>query len=82
MARDERVNAFLRRPLNGEWPYLWLDATDLKVRESGRIVPVAAIVAVAVTTDGEREIVGLHTGPSEAEPFWTTLPRATWSKEG
>ena len=75
MARDERVNAFLRRPLDGEWPYLWLDATYLKVREGGRIVSVAAIIAVAVTTDGKREIVGLHIGPSEAEPFWTTFLR-------
>jgi putative transposase len=49
---DERVNAFLKRPLSGEWPHLWLDATYLKVREGGRIVPVAAIVAVAVTTEG------------------------------
>ena len=72
---DERVNAFLRRPLDGEWAYLWLDATYLKVREGGRIVSVAAMVAVAVTTDGKREIVGLHIGPSEAEPFWTTFLR-------
>ena len=68
---DERVNAFLDRPLAGEWPYLWLDATYLKVREGGRIVSVAAIVAVAVDTGGRREIVGLHLGPSEAEPFWS-----------
>jgi putative transposase len=72
---DERVLAFLKRPLSGEWPYLWLDATYLKVRESGRIVSVAAIIAVAVNTDGRREIVGLHIGPSEAEPFWTTFLR-------
>src|SRR3954465_622395 len=72
---DERVNAFLTRPLEGEWPYLWLDATYLKVREGGRIVSVAAIIAVAVTTEGKREIVGLHIGPSEAEPFWTTFLR-------
>src|SRR5690348_2062864 len=64
---DERVHAFLDRPLLGEWPYLWLDATCLKQREGGRIVSVAAIIAVAVTTDGKREIVGLHIGPSEAE---------------
>ena len=72
---DERVLAFLKRPLVGEWPYLWLDATYLKVREGGRIVSVAAIVAVAVSTEGRREIVGLHIGPSEAEPFWTTFLR-------
>ena len=72
---DERVLAFLKRPLTGEWPYLWLDATYLKVRESGRIVSVAAIIAVAVTSEGRREIVGLYIGPSEAEPFWTTFLR-------
>jgi putative transposase len=70
---DERVNAFLDRPLEGEWPYLWLDATYLKVREGGRIVSVAAIVAVAVDAEGRREIVGLGLGPSEAEPFWSTF---------
>jgi putative transposase len=70
---DERVQAFLERPLEGEWPYLWLDATYLKVREGGRIVPVAAIIAVAVNTDGRREIVGLGLGPSEAETFWSTF---------
>jgi putative transposase len=72
---DERVNSFLRRQLVGEWPYLWLDATYLKVREGGRIVSVAVIVAVAVTTEGRREIVGLHIGPSEAEVFWTDFLR-------
>ena len=64
---DERVHAFLDRPLAGEWPYLWLDATYLKQREGGRIVSVAAIIAVAANSDGRREIVGLHIGPSEAE---------------
>ena len=68
---DERVTAFLDRPLEGEWPYLWLDATYLKQREGGRIVSVAAIIAVAVNTDGRREIVGLKVGPSEAETFWS-----------
>ena len=68
---DERVNAFLERPLAGEWPYLWLDATYLKQREGGRIVSVAAIIAVAVNSEGRREIVGLHIGPSEAETFWS-----------
>jgi transposase-like protein len=70
---DERVGAFLKRPLEGDWPYLWLDATYLKVREGGRIVSVAAIIAMAVNTDGRREIVGLHIGPSEAEPFWASF---------
>jgi transposase-like protein len=70
---DDRVGAFLDRPLIGEWPYLWLDATYLKQREGGRIVSVAAIIAVAANTDGKREIVGLHIGPSEAETFWATF---------
>ena len=72
---DERVMSFLQRPLTGEWPYLWLDATYLKVREGGRVVSVAVIVAVAVTTEGRREIIGLHIGPSEAEIFWTDFLR-------
>jgi putative transposase len=70
---DERVAGFLERPLEGEWPYLWLDATYLKVREGGRIVSVVAIIAVAVDAEGRREIVGLGLGPSEAEPFWSTF---------
>lgn len=72
---DERVDDFLNRPLSGEWPYLWLDATYLKVRQGGRIVSVAAIIAVAVNTDGRREIIGLGLGPSEAETFWTEFLR-------
>ena len=56
---DERVNEFLNRPLAGEWPYVWLDAAYLKVRRGGRIVSVAAIIAVAADTDGRREIIGL-----------------------
>ncbi|MEM8758746.1 MAG: IS256 family transposase [Pseudomonadota bacterium] len=72
---DERVGEFLNRPLTGDWPYVWLDATYLKVRQGGRIVSVAAIIAVAVNTDGRREIIGLGTGPSEAETFWTEFLR-------
>jgi len=70
---DERVGAFLNRPLQGDWPYLWLDATYLKQREGGRIVSVAAIIAVAANAEGKREIVGLHIGPSEAETFWSAF---------
>ena len=54
---DERVGAFLERPIEGRWPYLWLDATYLKVRRAGHIVPVAATVAVAVNTEGRRDMV-------------------------
>ena len=72
---DERVTAFLDRPLEGDWPYLWIDATYLKVRQNGRIVSVAVIVAVGVNTDGRREVLGMDIGPSEAEPFWTGFLR-------
>lgn len=73
---DERVGAFLSRPIEGDWPYLWIDATYLKVRQAGRIVSVAVIIAVAVNSDGVREILGLAIGPSEAEPFWTGFLRS------
>ena len=72
---DERVNAFLNRPIEGDWPYLWIDATYVKTRASGRIVSVAVIIAVGVNTDGTRELLGLTVGPSEAEPFWTGFLR-------
>jgi putative transposase len=73
---DERVNAFLNRPIEGDWPYLWIDATYVKTRQSGRIVSVAVIIAVGVNTDGTRELLGLAVGPSEAEPFWTEFLRS------
>jgi transposase-like protein len=73
---DVRVNAFLSRPLEGAWPYLWLDATYLKVRDGGRIVSRAAIVAVAVNEDGKREVLGIATGLSEAEAFWVDFLRS------
>ena len=72
---DGRVNDFLNRPITGEWPYLWLDATYLKVRQGGRIVSVAVIIATAVNTDGRREILGLGIGPSEAAVFWSDFLR-------
>src|SRR5471032_1859488 len=72
---DERVNAFLDRPLEGEWPYVWLDATYVKVRRNNRIVSVAVIVAVGLNTDGRREVLGMDIGPSEAETFWTEFLR-------
>lgn len=72
---DERVGSFLSRPIEGEWPYLWLDATYLKVRQAGRVVSVAAIIACAVNTDGRREILGLGVGESEAKEFWLDFLR-------
>jgi len=72
---DGRVKAFLERPIEGDWPYLWIDATYVKVRQAGRIVSVAVIVAVGVNSDGRREVLGLEIGPSEAETFWTAFLR-------
>ena len=63
---DERVQAFLNRPLEGDWPFLWLDATYVKLREGGRIASMAVIVAVAVNNDGRREVLGITVMPSEA----------------
>ena len=72
---DERVQAFLQRPIEGDWPYLWVDATYVKVCAQGRIVSVAVIVAVGVNGDGRREVLGMDIGPSEAETFWTGFLR-------
>jgi transposase-like protein len=72
---DGRVKAFLERPIEGDWPYLWIDATYVKVRQNGRIVSLAVIVAVGVNSDGRREVLGMDIGPSEAEPFWTAFLR-------
>ena len=73
---DGRVKTFLDRPIEGTWPYLWIDATYVKVREGGRIISVAVIIAVAANTDGRREILGMAVGPSEAETFWTDFLRS------
>ena len=66
MCRDRR---------QGDWPYLWIDATYVKVRQNGRIVSVAVIIAVGVNSDGRREVLGMDIGPSEAETFWTAFLR-------
>ena len=73
---DDRIQSFLERPLEGDWPYLWLDATYVKVREAGRIVSVAVTVAVAVNDQGRREVLGMAIGASEAETFWTEFLRS------
>ena len=73
---DDKVKAFLSRPIEGDWPYIWLDATYVKVRQNGRIISVAVIIAVGVNTDGRREVLGMTIGASEAETFWTDFLRA------
>ena len=72
---DEKIATFLNRPLEGDWPYIWLDATYLKVRQDGRIVSVAVIIAVGVNGAGRREVLGMAIGASEAETFWTDFLR-------
>ncbi|MCS3764724.1 hypothetical protein GGE24_005580 [Bradyrhizobium centrosematis] len=69
------MKAFRARPIEGDWPYLWIDATSVKVRQNGRIVSVAVIVAVGVNGDGRREVLGMDIGPSEAATFWTAFLR-------
>ena len=73
---DERVQAFLERPIEGDWPYVWLDATYVKARRGHHIVSVAVIIAVGVNTDGRREVLGMTVGHSEAEPFWVEFLRS------
>src|ERR1700758_2060379 len=72
---DDKVQTFLNRPLEGDWPYVWLDATYVKVRQAGRIVSVAVIIAVGVNNDGRREVLGMDIGASEAEIFWVEFLR-------
>jgi len=73
---DEQVHSFLERELTGSWPYLWLDATYLKVREAGRVVSKAVVVAVGVNAaQGQREVLGMAVGPAETEAFWREFVR-------
>lgn len=72
---DGKVKAFRDRPIEGDWSYLWIDATYLKVRRGGRIVSVAVIIAVGVNSDGRRKVLGMEVGTSEAEPIWTEFLR-------
>ncbi len=72
---DEKVQTFLNRPLEGDWPYVWLDATYLKMRQAGRIISVAVTIAIGVNGDGRREVLGLAVGQSEAETFWVEFLR-------
>jgi putative transposase len=72
---DEQVRTFLGRPIESPCPYLWLDATFHKVREAGRVVSVATVVAIGVTATGERTVLGAATGASEDHQFWTSFLR-------
>jgi len=71
---DEEVAAFRSRPLDeGPYPYLWLDALAVKVREGGRIVRVAVVLATAVNGEGQREILGLDAFTGEDEAAWSVF---------
>jgi putative transposase len=73
---DTEVEAFRTRQIMGEHPYVWIDATYHKVRQDGRVQAMATVVAVGVTTEGERQILGVDAGPSEDSPFWTAFLRS------
>jgi len=74
-ALDVQVEAFLQRPLEGDYPYLWLDAKQVKVRDQGHVRSKALVIAYAVHETGRREVIGLDLGEVESEAFWTQLLR-------
>jgi putative transposase len=74
---DEEVERFRSRPLEGSYPYVWVDATYLKARQDGRVASTAVVIAVGVKAQtGEREVLGFEVGPSEDEAFWTSFLRS------
>jgi putative transposase len=75
-ALDEQVEAFRQRPLEGAYPYLWLDAKQVKVRDHGRVVSKALVIAYAVHESGVREVIGLDIGEVESGAFWVEFLRS------
>lgn len=73
---DERVAVFRGRPLTGEYPYLWLDAKIVKVRDRGHVYPKALVIAYGVHESGRREVIGLDIGEIETETFWVAFLRS------
>ena len=74
---DEEVERFRCRPLEGPYPYVWVDATYLKSRQDGHVASTAVVIAVGVNAKtGEREVLGLDVGPSEDGAFWTSFLRS------
>lgn len=73
---DDEVRLWRNNPLIIRYPYLWLDATYVKIRENGRVISQAVIIAYGVTENGEREIIGLEVGPGEDGAFWTEFLRS------
>jgi putative transposase len=73
---DEQVEAFRQRPLEGDYPYLWLDGKAEKVRAGGRVVNKCVVIAYGVHESGRREILGIDVGEAETEAFWTDFLRS------
>jgi putative transposase len=72
---DHEVERFRTRKLEGPYPYVWLDGTFVKVRDNGRVVSQAIVIAIGVTASGEREVLGMDVGPSESGAFWLAFLR-------
>src|SRR5207237_2836953 len=72
---DKEVESFRTRKLTGPYPYVWLDGTFVKVRDNGRVISQAIVIAIGVTASGEREVLGLDVGPSESGGLWLTFLR-------
>lgn len=72
---DAEVERLRTRPLATTYPYVWLDATFVKGREDGRVVSQAVVIAVGVTAEGVREVLGVDIGPSEDGAFWLAFLR-------
>jgi putative transposase len=72
---DGVVAQFRGRRLEGPYPYVWLDATFVKVRRQGRVVAMAVVIAIGVKASGEREVLGFDVGPSEDGAFWLAFLR-------
>jgi hypothetical protein len=77
---DTEVERFRTRKLDGAYPYVWLDGTFVKVRDNGRVVSQAIVIAIAVTATGEREVLGLDVGPTESGAFWLAFLRSLVSR--
>jgi putative transposase len=77
---DEQVEIFRTRPLDGDYPYLWLDAKHVKVRDHGRVVSKALVIAYAVHESGVREVLGLDVGEVESGGFWVEFLRSLRSR--
>jgi putative transposase len=77
---DEHVEQFRTRPLEGAYPYLWLDAKHVRVRDRGRVLSKALVIAYGVHESGRREVIGIDLGHIEREAFWTEFLRGLRSR--